>query len=377
MAHIPKVDEFSFVLAAGVLFLMILMFAWGTPRESKPVVLNDHFELSAAAGSKTTFNFEVRGSPQLTGINLTAQGEIARWITFNKNNFDVGSQPITVTATIEVPEDQEEGVYNGRVRLDGPGGTDTFSISLRVTGEIIETAKRVVTEIPEAFTVSYYSGTDTVSSKEDFRVSRGYISGRPLSLSFDLTEEKMEIIKEADLNMDVYDTSSLGSIRVYLNDQEIYDRKVGIGDVRVPLPVNMLEENNLLMIEASRPGWVLWGNNYYDIETAEVEVEYEGAFAQEFDFMLNKKEVDDFKRFRLYYSVKDYSEDLPSMMIKINNQIVYWRTPPKSLFDRDLDEDMFGDPLLLLEGENRMVFLFEENAAYTVGDVLFTVEYIK
>jgi hypothetical protein len=137
----------------------------------------------------------------------------------------------------------------------------------------------------------------------------------------------------------------------------------------------LIERSNIVTIKAGSPGWMFWSSAVYDIKYAKFNLDYEGIFTQAFNITLTKNEVDNFKRFNLFYRVKDYTQPLPELLIKVNNQVVYWSRPPLLILDRQFDEDMFGNPLFLNEGTNTVTFMFESNAAYAVTDAILTVEY--
>lgn len=376
MAELPKVDEFSFVLMASVLFIFLMAFAWTTPSESAPYVKDTSFELSAAPGEKVKFDFTVSGVPRLTAVNLSASGAIRNWITFNKNNFDVAESD-EVTVTVKVPSNATEGIHTGRVFIFGVGGKDQFSINIDVSGEKREMTSR---PIPLGdFTVSYYDGTDIVDSKTDTTVSRSHFSTRSLTLMGALTEEKLSIVTGGSVRIVIEETNSLGSLIVEMNGKEIYRRRASAGEIIVPIDDSDIQKSNVITIKANPPGIMFWANTYYRIMTAEFNVDYQGAFAKEFDFALTEDEADNFRRFNLFYRVppRGYTAPLPDMMIKINNQIVFWEPPPLVLFDEQISEDMFGNPLYLETGTNTIMFMFEESAVYTIGDALLTVEYFE
>lgn len=378
MPEVPKIDEFSFVLLASVLFIFIMAFAWTTPTESPPVVVQTSFHLSASPGEKTSFDFTISGKPRLTALNLTATGKISNWVTFNKNNFDIYDSD-KVTVTIKVPGNTTEGLYTGRVIIAGSGGRDSFSINIDVTGDRRELESRLISEdeFLSDFTVSYYEGTDTIDSKTDKVVSKGYFSTRALTLAGLLTEEKLSITTGGNIRLVIEDTNSLGNLIVEFNDEQIYKRKPGVGEIVIPIDKEKIEMSNVVKVKTTSPGIMFWTSANYDIKTVELNIDYKGAFAKDFNITLSKNEVDNFRRFNLFYRVKGYTAPLPEMMIKVNNQIVYWQTPPLVIFDERISEDMFGNPLYLNEGTNRLIFMFEENAVYTIGEALLTVEYYE
>jgi len=382
MADVPKIDEFTFILFAGFLLMFILVYAWGTPGEGSPVVVENSFSIKAVPGEDMKFNFEVTSAKQgLTAVNITATGEMSDWITFNKNNFDVSKGGLaTVVVTVDPPEDTELGLYTGRVQLKGKGGTDSFSLNIEIVeeSEMDESNTRIIpnSEFPSEFSVSYAKGSDVLDSRENVRVSKSHISSRSTTLTGLITDDRMDIITGGSLQLVIEDTNNIGNIIVLLNDQRIYNKMLSTGEVLIPIDKEMIERANIIEIKASSPGWMFWAGTKYDIRSVKFAVNYEGAFAQTFNITLNDYEADNFKKITIFGRVKNH-EAVSEMIIKVNNQIAYWQTPPLTIFEATLEEDMFGNPLYVNEGDNTITMMFEKNAEYEMTDAMMTVEFYE
>ncbi len=381
MADLPKIDEFMFILLAGLILIFVLAFSWVTPAEGPPLVEESSFSIKAVPGEVTKLDFVVSGKTALTAINVTASGDIAEWVTFNKDNFDLSqSDSTTVIAKIEPPDDVELGIYNGRITLEGSGGKDTFSVTVEIVeeGEMASTTRLIpASEFPTEFSVVYAKGTDILDSKENVVVSTSYLARNSVTLTGLLTDDRMDIATGGSIQINVEKTNGFGNLIVIFNGEKIYDKKVGIGELLIPISTDLIERANVVEIKASTPGIVFWSDSRYVIKSANFNLNYEGAFAQSFNITLSDYEVNNFKRFSLFGRVKDHSSSLPEMMIKVNNQIVYWKTPPISIISDYLEEDMFGNPLYLSKGENTITFMFEKNAKYELTDAMLTVEYYE
>ena len=192
-----------------------------------------------------------------------------------------------------------------------------------------------------------------------------------------ITEEKISITTDASVRLVIDATNQAGNLIILLDGHEIYNKKVGAGEILIPIEKDLLEKSNMITIRAGSPGWKFWINTIYKIQRAEFNIDYEGAFSQTFNIPMTKNEVDNFKRFSLFYRVPSggYSVPIADMMIKINNQIVYWDSPPLAFFDRSFSEDMFGNSIFLNEGTNTITFMFEEQARYSMSDAMLTIEY--
>lgn len=374
MAAVPKIDEFAFVLLAGLIFIIIMVYMWTVPTQGPPVVKDSHFDLSSASGVSKTFEFQVTSSGGINGVNLTASGDVGKWITFDKNNFNVApGSPTTVKATIKVPAWTPEGVYNGRVSVTGAGGSDSFSIALTISEQSTQILKRPV--YLGDFEVSYNKGSEVISSKESFTVSNSMFSSESVTLSSLIEEDKLPIVSGGSIYMLVSDSNMAGDLVVFFNEEQVYSGRVSEGQILLDLDNYTMSKSNTLTVSAGSPGVQFWLTPFYDIDVLEFSVDYDGSFSKTFSVNMSKDEVENFKAFDLFFRVREYSKPLPDMMIKINNQIVYWESPPLGLFDDVLSEDMFGNPIYLQEGNNEITFMFEQDAYYELSDTMLTIEY--
>jgi len=374
---LPKVDEFAFVLLAGVVMILILALAWSTPQEGSPLVDDTTFSLTMKPGDTQTFDFVVKGKTTLTAVNLTAAGEIASWIKFNKNNFDVREQA-TVVVTVKAPLNITNGLYTGRVTITGSGGKDTFSVNIDISDRTGNKTSKKPVNLGD-FTVSYAKGTETLDSKSDVTVYGGYFSNSPIMLTGNIDNEKLNIATDANIELAIGSTNGMGNLIVLLNDDEVYNGAAGEGTMSIPIIKDILKNSsNTVLIKAAAPGLAFWSSTTYDIQWAKFEVSYDGAFPKNFTFTLSADQISNFKRFALFWVVgKNTVKPVPEMKIKINNQIVYWKVPPyeSPFLDTTFKEDMFGSKLALNDGENTITFSFDENAFYSVTDATLTIEY--
>jgi hypothetical protein len=375
---LPKVDEFAFVMLAGLLMIFVMMFVWTTPTEGPPILDQQSYALVASPGDALKVDFDIHAVANIASINLTASSTdvSSKWITFSKNDFSV-SNVTTATATIRIPRNVPFGVYNSRITVTGIGGTASFTVSINVG---LQPARQVFSrpvpqsEFPSDFSVSYAKGTDNLDTKTDVDIYSGYLSSRAVTLMGLVSTDRLDITTGGSIIIDVKDTNGLGNVIVLLNDVEVYNRNVGVGEILVPINKSDIQRSNTITVKAGTPGWAFWTNTIYNLGSVKFNIDYQGIFSQSFNFTLTKDEVTNFKDLGLFYRVQDHSENMPDMIIKVNNQIVYLDHPSPILFDRPFSEDMFGSPLYLNEGTNSITFLFEKNAQYTVSDAMLKVE---
>lgn len=375
VAELPKIDEFAFVLLAGVFMIAILTLSLSTPTEGTPLVDDTTFSFTMKPGETRTFSFVVKGKTYLTAVNLTAGGDVASWIKFNKDNFDVRDQS-TVTVTLKAPLDITNGLYTGRVTITGSGGKDTFSVNVEISDRTGNRTMHNVTDLG-SFVVSYARGTDTLDSERDVTVSGGYFSSHPVTLTGSVSDAKLDIATAASVDLVVGGTNGAGNLIVLLNDAEIYNGVAGEGELSVPINKSALKGSNTVTIKAAPPGLAFWSSTTYELQSAKFTLSYDGASPQTFTFLLSGDQVSNFKRFALFWTVDEAgtARPVPELKIKINNQIVYWKTPPLAYMDTTFKEDMFGSALNLNSGENTITFSFDKNAVYSVSDATLTADY--
>ena len=368
----PKIDEFVFVLLAGVILIFILTITWSTPTELVPIVEPKSVSVDVREGGTATFDLAFNGTA--SSVNLTATGEIKYWMTFSKNNFDF-SGLATVRVTVDVPDGKDPGTYRGTIGVKTPGGEKNVQVAVNVLKMTEEVSRRIV---PLGdFTVSYTSGMDELDSKSGVSAVNGYFTNAEVTLVGILSSEKLGIITDGYIQLIVEEANQAGNLVVVFNGKELYNQPAGLGELLIPISKEAFGRSNSVVIRAGSPGWKFWMNTIYKFRLVRLVANYKGAFSKQASFELAKGEIDNFKDFNLFYRVREYTSPLPALMIKIDSQIVFWESPPFAFFDSKISKDMFGNALYLEKGNNTITFLFEKEASYNVADALLTVETYK
>jgi len=373
---LPKVDEFAFVLLAGVGFVLILALALNTPSEGSPLVDNTTISLAMHPGQTQTFDFTIYGKTTLTALNLTMAGDIATWSKFDKNNFDIADQASSiVTVTVRAPLNISNGLYTGRVIVKGNGGQATIAVNIAVadrTGS--ETTKKIL-DLGE-FTVSYAKGTDALGSMNGATVWASDFSSEGAMFGGITSDYKLSIAKAASIDLVIGSTNGAGNLIVVFNGNEVYNAVAGAGMLSIPINVSDVKATNSISIKAASPGLAFWATASYELQSASLTLTYDGVSPQSFTFHMGSDQINNFKRFDLFWTVQgDTVKPVPSLKVKLNSQIVYWTNPPIYFIDTNFKEDMFGNKLNLNDGDNTITFSFDQNAFYHVTDATLTIEY--
>jgi len=224
------------------------------------------------------------------------------------------------------------------------------------------------------FIVSYSEGAEVLDSKSTTTVSKSYFSERALTLTGIMTEDRLTIVTDAYVQLDVEDTNMAGNLIVKVNGETVYKDVTAIGTLTIPVDKDLLETSNTVEIKAGSPGWRFWMSTMYKLRSS-FEISYMGIFSESFNFDLNAVQIANFKDLGLNYRVQNYNLPLPELMIKVNGQLAFWERPPLVLGDHTFTEDVFGNDIILNEGNNTISFNFEREASYSVADAILTVNY--
>ncbi len=374
MPTIARLDEFAFVLLAGVILIGILALVWTTPTEAAAALEPPNKEMSIPKGSTGSYMLTIKGT-KLSNVTLSATGDIKNWITFSKNDFDVfGSTNVTIK--IKVPSSASTRTYSGRLVINSAGGQKTSSITINVLNatDTSTSAASIINPLGD-FSISYSVGSTEVASKQDIEVSRGYFSGRSASMTGSISDDEFDLINEGEIELVVEDTNSAGNLIVWLNNEEVYSRRTGIGSIEIPIDKEKIKKSNTISISADSPGWMFWMTNTYKIKSAKMTVSFKGEFSKEIEFSLPKEAVDNFRHLQLNYLVSQYSSPLPELTIKVNKQIIYMDRPPLSRFNMTFSKDILGNELALQEVGNKISFSFDSNALYEISGAVLTFFY--
>ncbi|MBI2547584.1 MAG: hypothetical protein HYW23_04025 [Candidatus Aenigmarchaeota archaeon] len=365
-------DEFVWIIAAGVLFILILTMVF-TSSSSSPIIDQKALSLTLARGDSYTFNVNIKSSDggKISNVSITSVGELSNWLSFDKTNFDVDNST-ALKVKIQVPTTASLRTYAGIITVKSAGGSSSFSLSVNVANvsSIQLTSRPISLGDVE---VRYSKGSETLFSKENIQVVSGTFSYSSESFSIAFPPEKVSITNTAHLDLYVVDTNKMGNLVVEVNGQEVYNKKTDVGKVVVPLDKSLLNTTNVVTIRTTGTSiFQFWTNAFYKIEKADFVIDYKDTSQRERTFQLSQNEVLGFRYFQLQSLVKEYSSPLQEMFIKINNQVVYTDRPPLAAINQTLGKDIFGNNIAV--GTNNTIsFSFEKDSFIKLGDVILVV----
>lgn len=270
-----KIDEFAFVLLAGLVLIIIMMVSFTSPTPG------------TTTGNETT-----------TGYNITGGGDISRFI--NMGDFEV----------------------------------------------------------------TYDLGQDTIVEKKNIEISKGFSSEKHVNMVGTVTNDKLAITTSGLIEIIVDDASGDGNLVVVLNDNELFNKKVGPGRVSIELKPDQIKDTNVVTIKASSSSWKFWENTVYDISSAKMAINFQGINFKTFSFPMSSEEVLKFKFGRLQFNAKSVSTVKNDLIIKLNDKTIFRGVPPSN-FIQDFSNDVY-----LSSDVNNMTFSVNKATSYELSDVI-------
>lgn len=358
-----KIDEFTFILLAGIIFMIIMLIAFTTIKESLDVFPKS-VSLTLQRGGSSTFTLTLNGSAR--NVSLSAKGEIAQFISFARNKLDVSGFE-NVDVTVNVPSGTVEKVYKGAIEIISSATPKlvNLEIDVRKVLPIAEVSRSISLG---DFLVSFISTTETLINRGSLSVSKSYFSSFPVSLISDpISENKLSVVKGGSISILIEQTNSAGNLIVIFNGKEMFNRRVGAGEVFIPLSKDDFKRTNVLEIKSGNPGLRFWLASVYAIRTVTVNAEFEGKESKEISFALDENEIKNFRFGRVMFDLKR-SEPKNDLVIRINDQQVFRGVVSQNSFMFDFES---GTPLNV--GDNKISFSAEKNSMYDIDDLTLLI----
>lgn len=218
------------------------------------------------------------------------------------------------------------------------------------------------------FTVSYSLGTEVLGSKTNVDFYKGYFSELDANLIGSISDSKLAILTGATLTIIVDNTNNLGPLIVLINGQQIYDNYTSVGTVVIPVDKSLLKSSNVVSIQTDYSDWRFWDRSYYHIQSAKLEIQYQGSSFKDFDFTIGSDEFNSFQYASLTFNLNTAGESLSnSLKIAINGNEFFHNVPPLLSFSKEIIK-----PFLQL-GDNRISFSADPTATYNIQSATITI----
>lgn len=349
-----KLDEFAFVLLAGLILMIIMLFVWGIPTTREiPTVDPTSKTLRIERGESDDFILEINVTSKL--VTLEARGTIADWISFSDNNFEAYGLA-NVEVTVKVPSGTDERDHYGSIVIESEeGGEITVDLTVKVQ-EPSEPGTEILSRTVYVgdFVVSYAQGTETVKTERNIEVGKSTISAN--------IDRDMNLINDGSLILNILYTNNEGNLVVKFNNEVLHDTTTMPGGLIIPLGKSQLKSYNVIEISTSTPWWKFWADSVYKIEKMELRIDYFGDIEREETFEVYASELSNFKEGFVTFNVNNY-EGPGHLEVKINGYTLYDGSRRGS-FELEFDFAEVG----LTKGMNTISFSTERESSYEIGN---------
>lgn len=363
-----RIDEFAFVLLAGLVLIIVMMVAWTSTTAEFLSVTPSSISIKIEPGSSQTVELNLNGTA--TNVTFKVTGDVRSFLNFDKENLDVSGSEV-VTVTIWVPELTVEKVYRGSIQIIFTGGNISIPVTINVTKVPVQQLQKNF--YFGDFSVTHTVGSEVLASKYNFEVSKGYFSEYSSTLTHEsISEEMFRMINGAFISILVEDTNNAGNLIVEFNGKEVFNKNVKPGEVVIELNTSDIKKSNYVTIKAGLPGWKFWMNTVYKISSAKFGIFYYGVSEKSFNFELGDKEVRNLKYVLLSARVKD-SNPTKDLIVEINEKEVY--KVNKRAGD-SISKTLYPGEITLRKGMNLISFSTEPpDGFYNLADVTLIVSY--
>jgi hypothetical protein len=361
-----KVDEFAFVLLAGLIIIIVMLLVWGVPGPTQVPTINPTSKiLSVEKGDSEKFILEINVTSKL--VTLTPKGTIKDWITFSDNNFE--SDGLTnVEVTVKVPKSTETRDYSGSILVESQ---ERGQVTLPLTIKVKTKSEGGTEQLSRAiyigdFTVSYAQGTETVKTENDIEVKKSMSEDKKTTISASIGRD-INLVTEGSLILDVFYTNGEGNLVIRFNNEVVYDDKPALGEIIIPLSKNSIKPYNVIEISTSKSDWKFWTTSVYNIEKLEFKINYFGDIEKKETFEVYSDELTYFKEGLVSFTVVNY-EGTGHLKVDINGYLLY-DGARRGPFELNFN---FAD-VGLVKGMNTISFTTEKETSYEIENAKIVI----
>ena len=159
-----------------------------------------------------------------------------------------------------------------------------------------------------------------------------------------------------------------GRLIISLNEVDVFDAEVMPGNVQpIKLPVNLLQENNVLQFSASSPGVAFWATHGIVLQEVKVVGDVTNVEAQSSKniFLVSDTELDNLEKLTLKFQPDCVFNEVGKLSVKVNGNEIYNGVPDCDLAMVPIE----FSPNLVHQGENSITF-FTEKGNYLLSHIV-------
>lgn len=209
------------------------------------------------------------------------------------------------------------------------------------------------------FSVSYAVGSEIIKTEKNVEVRKGLFETKDHKMSVELDRD-MSLVTGGFINIRILDTNSRGNFLVKINGNNVFNQKVTVGKIEIPVDKNLIKEYNVIEISCGGAGWKFWATTFYKIDKVEFGINYYGNVIKTEEFQVFNDELEKFKSGEVSFSVNEYKGS-GDLMIDINGRRIF-KGVPNIEFSRSFDVFDVG----LFKGSNVITFSAERGSTYDI-----------
>ncbi|MEM5815006.1 MAG: hypothetical protein QXD89_00770 [Candidatus Aenigmatarchaeota archaeon] len=350
-------DEFALVLVAALIFIGILAIYWSSTEETPPYILPREVMVYLLPNEKTSLTLKILANASNVYLECP---EMLNFVTFSENNFPVD---IEKEIKINIIAPSQYNKYSGYIVARTSGGEDRIKLTIFVV-PTYQLKYRAVT-LPD-FDITYYGEEKILTQRDNEFVEKSLFRDKKIKLVFG---ENRSEIEKAYIEVLIDDVIGPGELIIKQNNDILFDKKVEIEQIIIPLNLSVLRPINFITIESSNPWWNFVGVTKYRIHSIKLVAKFKER-GKNFTIQLSRDEIDKFYSLEFSSLTKSYSPDF-ELEIRVNNQIVYRSRTSPGVFRVNISRDILGEKLVLSE-ENLLRF-----SLMSEGEVSFLNNLIK
>jgi len=359
-----KLDEFAFVLLAGLIMIIVMLLAWGVPGPREiPVVTPDSVDMEIERGEEEDFILKINVTSKK--VSLSSTGTIADWIEFSDNDFEVTGLT-NVEVTVDVPRRADEREHLGTIIVESEEGGETeIPVTIDVISPYAEPSEIREEKFFPDITVTFAAGEEVLKTERNILVRRGMSENKYFKTSARISQD-LDFVTGGTINIDILDTNLEGSLIVKVNDEVVYEKTTTSGRIKIPVKKSLLSSYNTVEV-SSGSTWKFWTSSFYRIDKIEFSVNLYGGKEHIEYFSVSDDAVRNFKSAKLQFEIEDRSGD-GNLIIKINDRVIFDRQPHR-IFTQDFDAYDVG----LVKDRNTLAFSTESGTSYQLNNVKIVI----
>ena len=363
-----RIDEFAFILLAGLAFILIFAFFSQTV-VSDIIVEPSSINAKLVEGSFKTFIITIKSNS--SNVSIDVEGNLKPYLTLDSTSFDVfGEREVRMFF-----DAKRAGKFTGKLIVKNPYKEFIVPVNIEVVKE--EDVERLMTQdiIPlGSFNIILEENTTKTLVEEKLveLITTGFESNY-LTLEFSLMPELDR--KSLVLELEIEDYNGVAPLIVEFNGETVYDDVPQKTQLQIVLSEDLVNyDNNVIKIYADLPP-IPWQQNYYKIKNAKIQAKIIQKPEVMFNFNLSEKQANNFLKLKIEFLARE--NEVQQLYISLNNQLLYASKPPLVAFSKTFDKDLFGNPLFVRTDNNELKIRLEEPGKLTATNANIYIYYLN